>query len=262
MSVAVQACETPGGMSEDIIENAVLLVTKMSQGRELGLYKTGMGRFWIPNPGRELLAWLVWEIRDQQDYESRNVTLRKGDTVIDCGAHVGVFTRYALDRGVARVVAIEPEPANLACLELNFAAEMAAGKVVVVRKGVWDSKTELEMSVHHNNSAAPSFVTQYAGAEVSLLPVMPLDDIVTSLGLERVDFIKMDIEGAEQRAVKGALDTIRRFKPRMAICTYHGTGDSAAVTRLVSTAYPRYRIHANEVVFRAAEFRYKVLFFE
>ena len=61
----------------------------------------------------------------QRIYESGEVAIRPGDTVVDCGAHVGLFTKLALKQGADRVVAIEPDPANVACLESNLGPEIA-----------------------------------------------------------------------------------------------------------------------------------------
>ena len=67
-------------------------------------------------------------------YDSGENGVSAGDTVIDCGAHIGAFTRYALNNGAHRVVAIEPNPVNIACLrrKRNFANEIENGSVTVV----------------------------------------------------------------------------------------------------------------------------------
>ena len=118
---------------------------KVVEGRKWELYQTGLGRFWMPAPGKALLAFLLWELTVQRDYESGQAAIRQGDTVVDCGAHVGLFTKFALQRGADRVVAIEPDPTNVACLESNLGREIAEGRVVVVKAGVWNKKTRLTL---------------------------------------------------------------------------------------------------------------------
>ncbi len=56
----------------------------------------------------------------------------------------------------------------------------------------------------------------------------------------RVDFIKMDIEGAEPNAVRGARETIGRFKPRMALCLYHRAHDPIQIPKEVRAIVPEY----------------------
>ena len=231
-------------------------------GRKCELYQTSLGKFWIPAPGKGLLTWLIWEIAIQQDYESGEVVIRPGDNVIDCGAHVGVFTRYALSRGAGRVIAIEPEPTNTAVLEENFAAEIASGRVTLIKAGVWDRKDVITLSDSEDNSARHSFVSDAPGrSKEQSIPVLPLDDIVAQLPLDRVDFIKMDIEGAERRALAGARQIIARFKPKMAICTYHLRDDTTAIPAVVRNAQPQYQLHAKDVETGLDRFVTKVVFF-
>ncbi len=236
---------------------------KVVEGRKWELYQTELGKFWLTAPGKELLTWLVWEMRVQRVYESREVTIRPGDTVIDCGAHVGVFSRYALRRGAGRVIAIEPEPGNLACLETNLAEEISPGRVSVVRAGVWDENTRLTFFHFDENPAQDTFLRRpQKAAELEGMQVLPLDEIVEQLGLERVDFIKMDIEGSERNALRGARKTIARFKPRMAICTYHVDDDPGVIPAIVKEIESSYRIHAKDIEVIEGKVRTKTLFFD
>jgi hypothetical protein len=69
-----------------------------------------------------------------------------------------------------------------------------------------------------------------------------IDKLVAELRLPRVDFIKMDIEGAEPKAIVGAKETIARFRPRMALCIYHVKGDETMVPKLVHDAVSDYKV--------------------
>jgi FkbM family methyltransferase len=248
--------------SDPRVERAVLVEDKTVDGQKWELLETDLGHFWVPAPGRGLVSWLVWEITVQVEYESSPVAIRIGDTVIDCGAHVGVFTKHALRRGAARVIAIEPDRTNLACLEANLAQQIEAGRVTVIRAGVWDRRTYLRFqqwegdSARHTFGASPPDLSEADGTLV-----LPLDDIVEALNLQRVDFIKMDIEGAERRALEGAQQTIRRFKPRMAICTYHQVDDPIVIPRIAKEADATYQIHAKDVDVWETRGIPKVLFF-
>ena len=58
-----------------------------------------------------------------------------------------------------------------------------------------------------------------------------IDETVARLGLQRVDFVKMDIEGAELDSLKGGEQTIRRHRPKLAISLYHKPDDFDAIPR-------------------------------
>jgi FkbM family methyltransferase len=236
--------------------------TRTVNGRVCERYRTRVGDIWIPAPGASLVRWLEWEITGLGVYETAGASIDPGDTVIDCGAHVGLFTKFALSRGAGRVIAVEPDPTNIAMIESNLAAEITAGRVTVVKAGVWDEKSTLVLADSQEDSARHSFVRGVPNSTpLPGIPVLPLDDIVAELGLDRVDFIKMDIEGAERRALAGARRTLAQFSPKMAISTYHLLDDVTAIPAVVTSLAPGYRISAKDVEAELDRYRTKVMFF-
>ena len=104
----------------------------------LCLWKAPEGSYWMPDrplSGSSLADMLAEQTFDH--YGGARHGVRRGDTVIDCGANVGVFTRMALQSGARLVLAIEPSPATAASFKRNFAAEIAAGQVLRYDGGVW-----------------------------------------------------------------------------------------------------------------------------
>lgn len=204
------------------------------------LWQTPYGRYWIPEGADWGLPFNLAE-QELKIYGTGEWAVRAGDIVLDCGANVGVYTREALHAGARLVVAIEPAPENLECLRRNFRAETAAGRVVISAKGVWDSEGTMTIRLVPHNPAADTLVLQPPGSrqggEVALTTI---DKLTAELGLPRVDYIKMDIEGAEQRALLGAQQTLTRFKPRLAISSYHRPDDPEKIPELVRRARPDY----------------------
>ncbi len=74
-----------------------------------------------------------------------------------------------------------------------------------------------------------------------MVPLTTIDRLVEELKLERVDFIKMDVEGAEQRALRGGQATLARFHPRLEISVNHLPEDPIMVPRVIREAWPGYR---------------------
>ena len=199
--------------------------------------------YWIKRTGTtrdglDLLAYLIAE-HEWVIETSRKNLVRAGDIVLDCGAHVGTFASMALELGAAKVVAIEPDPVHLECLRRNFAEQIASGRVVVVPKGVWNSEKTLTLFLGVENSGMNSVVERQGGAEIQI-PVTTIDNLTRALGLPRVDYIKMDIEGAEREALRGAEDTIRQFRPRLIIEGYHLPDDTTALPAVISRIRPDY----------------------
>jgi FkbM family methyltransferase len=208
---------------------------------DLELVSTPQGEIWIPAGSSQEIANDMAE-QERGIYSPWEYGVKQGDVVLDCGANIGLFTREALKRGAALVVAIEPVPQNVECLKRNLAKEIAEGKVSIAAKGVWNQDDFLEMSLDAENGAAHSFVLERAqGAHKVRLPLTTIDKLADELVLSRVDFIKMDIEGAERKAVQGARRTLQRFKPRLALCVYHLADDPEAIPAGVAQARTDYR---------------------
>jgi len=205
----------------------------------LTFVETPYGKYWKPS-GMDLFSPLAE--REVGLYTSEAHAVQPDDIVLDCGANVGVFVAEALERGARVVVAVEPSPQNLECLRRNFAAPIAAGRVVLVDRGVWDKEETLRFAVS-GNSVRDSFVLE-SGDEIGALQlrVTTIDRLRAELALPRIDFIKMDIEGAEQQALAGAQDTLARFHPRLSLAAYHRADDFEEIPRLVNQACPAYSV--------------------
>lgn len=245
--------------SKDRILNASKLLQKDADYHQ---WQTPMGTYWIPKGDDYVLPFNLAE-EDNHIYGTGKHFVQPGDVVLDCGANVGVFTREALKAGARLVVAIEPAPENLECLRRNFAPEVAAGSVIIYAKGVWDKDDVLTLNVDPHNTAADSFVIHREGAvAVHQVPLTTIDKLVAELKLDRVNFIKMDIEGAEPKALAGARDTLTRFKPRMSISAYHQADHPVAIPATIRSVRADYRMECGPCAEANFAIRPDILYFE
>jgi FkbM family methyltransferase len=192
--------------------------------------------FWIRKEGQAmngqaLLAFILAEQKWLID--SGSDLFHRGDVVVDIGAHVGTFGDDALRHGASLVVMVEPDPVNVECIRRNFRAEIADGRVVVVPEGAWSSESTLEFSTGVTNSGTGSFVIIEEGGARVRVRVRPLDDILQQIGIHKVDVIKIDIEGGEREALKGARQTLARHRPRLMLDAYHLPDDPILLPTLI-----------------------------
>lgn len=204
---------------------------KMEDVQGFHLWSTPQGDFWHPTTSDDVLPMLVAQ-QEVDLYGLAGHGVKAGDVVLDCGAHIGLYTRTALRAGAKLVVAIEPAPANLECLRRNLAAEIAAGKVIVYPKGVWDKEEQLPLYENPANTAGDSFVEKN-GKITGYIPLTTIDKLVAELHLPAVNTIKMDIKGASEKALAGAAQTLRSYKPRVIISTEEAEDDPAVIARVV-----------------------------
>jgi FkbM family methyltransferase len=149
--------------------------------------------------------------------------IRSGDVVVDAGARIGTFAAKASAAvgETGRVIAIEPEPKNFACLKKNIEANQLIN-VIPIQKMLWSEARVLDLYLSANASSHSPFCGAYYGStgESIRVEAETLDGILKTCGIESVDFIKMDIEGSEVEALKGMQKTL---KPHihLAIAAYH-----------------------------------------
>jgi hypothetical protein len=94
------------------------------------------------------------------------------------------------------------------------------------------------------------------------VPLTTIDRLVEELKLDSVGFMKLDIEGAEKRALAGARNTLQKYHPRMAIAMEHLQDDAVAIPRVILAAAPSYRVVCGDCVDQGSKVRPDVLFFQ
>jgi FkbM family methyltransferase len=198
----------------------------------LALWQSRIGEFWMPpGEGPGTIAEMA-EIIEADTYRYQGRTVRPGDVVIDCGAHLGSFVRRSLQLGARLVVAIEPSSAKIVCMQRTFASEIAEGRVRLLQLAVWNKDDRLWLAGEPLLTNTLSIGGPTPARDGEWVEVTTLDTIVQRENLGAVDFVKMDIEGAEVPALEGARETIRRHRPFLAIAVEH-TEDLAANARNV-----------------------------
>jgi FkbM family methyltransferase len=221
--------------SQKDIERRVLsqsrLVRRDPDG--LQLMETPKGKFWEPVIDGTVIVPQIAEF--EAKYTGFPRPIHPGDIVLDCGANVGAFTREAVDEGATVVVAIEPAPNNVESLRRNFAAEIAAGKVIVYPKGVWDKDDFLTLAINNTTSAMDSFVIHEDTHPGITVPLTTIDKLVAELKLPR-EWIS-----SKTRARRGA-KTLIAYHPRMEISVDHLPEGPQMVPVVIRQIQPNYRI--------------------
>jgi FkbM family methyltransferase len=164
-----------------------------------------------------------------------DVTVKRGDIVIDAGAWIGDFSAYAASKGA---IAYAFEPVEQTHRLLCETAALGEGRIHPVRKGLGNEERVIEITVDEENSGASSLLKEEGKREQ--IEITTLDRFVEEHGLPRVDFIKADIEGFEREMLRGATKVLQKFAPKLAICTYHLPNDPTLLEAIILAANPAY----------------------
>jgi len=159
---------------------------------------------------REIYVWKAYE-------QIRKVL--PGDVVVDAGAMVGTFTLKAAAQGASRILAFEPFPPSLEILQENLkrnelenvdAFDVALAQLNGALK-LWAHKNPGSQSLTDINDPEKFIIVQ----------ARRLDDVLEEEGVDHVDFIKIDVEGAEGLVLMGAKETLKRTPIHLGIAVYH-----------------------------------------
>lgn len=165
----------------------------------------------------------------------------KDEVFVDGGAYIGdtIDSYMKFSGGVyKRIYAWEPDEDNIKWLEKY---KEKYDNITVVPCGLWSEKTELSFLQGVGNG---SRIQQDAQGEVVLK--VKVDSIDNVCADDKVTFIKMDIEGSEMEALKGAVNVIKRDKPRLAICIYHEPEHLYEIPFWIKQTVPEYKLYMRQ----------------
>ncbi len=169
---------------------------------------------------------------DNQYFINDIIKLTEPEIFLDCGAFTGDtlndYLKYA-KVPFKKYICLEPDPQNLIALNNNIVSKSLSNIQV------------LEIAVGNENGVLKFDATGGGGAGLSdsgsiNVNCVRIDDFFN----EEITFIKFDIEGAELSALKGAYNTIQKYKPKLAVCIYHLPNDLWEIILYIKKQFPFY----------------------
>lgn len=164
------------------------------------------------------------------------VKLSGHERLVDIGAFNGDTIRDFAGRTQGtfdRIFAFEVDAVNFRALRENVRKMPEQDRIRIFNLGIWDSECDITYSVGESQSTV-------GAAGEGRGHVVPLDDVLKD---EKITFIKMDIEGAEPQALRGARNIIRRQKPKLAVCVYHDFRHLWEIPLYIKSLVPEYQIY-------------------
>lgn len=195
---------------------------------------------WVYEAGDLLLPGLLnnYTRIDEGAYENGEVNLQKNDIVFDCGANIGLFSTIAQQKGCI-VYAFEPMPTAIGFLqELHT---FLHDNFHIVPYALSDTSGTATFHAQSFDLLGASLLEKSTSTDQNyIVNVTTLDEFVKSNHIEKVDFIKADIEGAERDMIWGAKETIQKYTPKLSICTYHLEDDKQVLEKRIKEINPNY----------------------
>ena len=186
--------------------------------------------------------WL--DVVNRQYFEKNIITYGEDEVFVDGGCLNYASAKQFLKvcSSVKKIYAFEPDAENAkSCKE--EAKKVGLHDYEIIEKGLYSENTELHFKSMGNGCSG---ITERGDCVVK---VCTIDQEIH----EPVTFIKMDIEGAELEALKGAEQTIRKYHPKLAICVYHKPEDIIEIPKYILQLNPEYKLYLRHYSDNAGE---------
>ena len=156
------------------------------------------------------------------DYYQHFYKVKKGDVVIDAGAncgHLSIFFSKSVGAG-GQIYAFEPDKFNIERIQKNISLNVGLPANIKIE----------DLLLWNENTLVDFFEAGTVGSSAVWIPdaekcvkkqAVTIDDWVLKNNIDKIDFIKMDIEGAELEAIYGCEAVIKKYAPNFAIASYH-----------------------------------------
>ena len=185
--------------------------------------------------------------------------VKEGDVVVDIGANIGFYSIVLSDLvgEAGKVISFEPESRNyrklLENLELNNISNVYAHRLGL-------GEREETKRIHRppgGNLGSYTISDNKLGIDLSVrqeIEVTTLDRVAQKLGLDRLDFVKMDIEGYEAKAIEGMTHCLKKFRPILQLeinsvaLRKFGTEPTHLVSRLRDLNYRGYIVSGRKMI--------------
>ena len=169
-------------------------------------------------------------VKDEKQYLPSFFEMGKNEVIIDCGAYDGDFTLLFSGLINPKVIyAFECDTENFNKLKKNTSH---LKNIHILQKGCWSEKTTLSFT---NSGTMASKIDSDGQIEIEA-------DSIDNILKEPVTFIKMDVEGAELEALKGAKNTILKYSPKLAISVYHSKEDLVTIPQYILSLNNKYKL--------------------
>lgn len=185
---------------------------------------------------------LTYPLSSYQQYFHPYIRPEDGDVIVDGGAFTGDTIQCIVDRGIKfrEIYAFEPDHRNLEILRSNFDSD----NILIIAEGLWSKEGKL-LFINADNPVSSYVIDEQAvDKDIKASDYVEVTSIDTFFERrEKPTFIKLDIEGGEVDAIKGAQQVISNYSPKLAVSIYHRPSDIWEIPLLINNMNPKYKFY-------------------
>ena len=196
--------------------------------------------FWPKNFSINRLDQVVAETFDVNDwhfYQKEQTPIEKGEVLLDIGTAEGLFPLTVVDT-CSHIYMVEPSTTFHKCLNKTFSNHL--DKVTIFNTAIGNE----DGTITFNEDSLDGMIAEVKN-DAQLMSINKIDTLFKNG--EKITYLKADIEGFESEMLKGAEQTIKRNKPKIAITTYHTQNDPKEIIGLITGFVPEYKYYVKGI---------------
>ena len=178
----------------------------------------------------------------QEQYRYKNIVkVEEYDNVIDGGGCYGDTALYFASKSKGQVYSFEFIEENIEIFNKNLLLNpKVKDRIKLIQHPLSQKSNELIYATFNGPGTA---ISSKSNTQSQTFTTLSIDDFVLKNNIEKIDFIKLDCEGSEESILRGAEKTIKKFKPKLAICVYHKPDDLVVMPKLVKELVSDYKLY-------------------
>ena len=155
-------------------------------------------------------------LREGKELEIISGFIKNGGVFFDIGANIGYYSLMAAKLGASKIIAIEPNPILLDRFTRNIKLNGFDRKIKTFQTGIGAKRASMDLRLSHIDLGSSSIVNFKLNSDKIKIKIIPLSELLRKEGVTRVDVLKIDIEGFEDRALFPYFRTLdKNFYPRL-----------------------------------------------
>lgn len=187
------------------------------------------------------LDQVVAETFDTEDwhyYQKQHTKVENGEIILDIGTAEGLLPISVIDK-CDHIYMVEPSQLFCNCLEKTFSN--FSEKTTIFNTAVGND----DGIISFDENSLDGMVSQESTADTNKISIYKIDTLFKNN--EKITYLKADIEGFEEEMLKGAEQTIKRNKPKIAITTYHTQNNPEVIISLIKSFVPEYNFYVKGI---------------
>lgn len=180
----------------------------------------------------------TFDLNDWHYYRKEKTPIEDGDILLDIGTAEGLFPLVVAEK-CKKIFLIEPSKLFVECLQKTF--EPYKEKIIIHNVVVGDE----DGMINFNEESLSGKIGENNHKNDTQIAIKKIDSLISED--ETITYLKADIEGFEYEMLKGAKNTIKKNKPKIAITTYHKENNPSEIIDLILSYVPEYKYYVKGI---------------